>query len=84
LETYSIYYYAQLYAFKNLNKAQTQLTYWNNHSQLPIRIGYIPQEKAPYKVIIGPFRNRQATISFLKRHQLKGFARPAYQLQIFE
>lgn len=81
---FTIYYYAQLYAFRDFEKAQAQQLKWNSHSQLPVRIGFVGQEFAPYKVIIGPFKHRQAATSFLRHHQLKGFARPAHQLQLFE
>ncbi len=81
---YPMLYYAQVYAFRDFNKAQRQQLSWNSRSQLPVRIGFIRQELAPYKVIIGPFRNRQAASTFMKNYQVRGFVRPAHQLQLFE
>jgi len=81
---YQMTYYAQLYAFRNLQNAKKQQLRWKQHNQIPVWVGFTEGEWTPYKVIVGPFKNRQAAAYFLKTNRLKGFPKPAHQLQVFQ
>lgn len=81
---YQLTYYVQLYAFRDFTKAKQQQVRWQQHQQIPVLVGFTEGTHAPYKVIIGPFRNRPAAAYFIKANRLRGFPKPAHQVQVFQ
>lgn len=71
-------HYIQLGAFALLENAQRHQA---RQAQQPTRIGFVVGDLYPYKVLLGPFPNRPATAETIRSRRLKGFPRPASDLQ---
>lgn len=73
-------WYWQLEAFATEANARNQWTYWQQRLRQPVRLGWLDDGIAPWKIVAGPFPSRDASKAFGRSSQLPGFARPGQQL----
>ena len=67
--------YLQLYAFHTFEKAQQQQARWIRQTPYMARIGYLTNDYAPYKVLLGPIPNRQYARQLQQQLTISSFIR---------
>ncbi|MCB0552366.1 MAG: SPOR domain-containing protein [Phaeodactylibacter sp.] len=77
-------YYVQIFAFQEEERAWVQQRYWEKRLSRPIWIAIAPGEPVPYKVLIGPFSQRQEARQFLRSQKLEGFPREQQGLRLYK
>lgn len=77
-------YFLQLYAFKKEARAWRQKSIWEVKVHKKVKVGIVIGQEAPYKVLIGPFKERKAVLNYKNRNQLKGFPREATDIRLYE
>ncbi|MCB0634481.1 MAG: SPOR domain-containing protein [Lewinella sp.] len=65
-------YYLQLFAFRDMDRAQTQQSIYEARLPRPVMIIRVNSSPAPYKVVVGPFSSREAALEFRNWQQLRG------------
>lgn len=75
-------HFVQLYAFKELDKAQRAQGKWSQQLQTPCWIGIVDKDKTPYKLLVGPFRNRSDAEQYRLGSGLKGFSRKGEEVRL--
>jgi len=76
--------YVQLYAFHTFEKARQQQARWIRQTPYTSRIGFVAQDLAPYKVLLGPFPSRQTAKQFQRQLTITSFIRSVEGVQVFE
>jgi|GEM_PF-6895601 len=74
-------YYLQLYAFRRQDFAEAAQAAMSEALDQPVWLAVRPGDTEPYKIMAGPFPSRAAAVRYRKRRQLRGFPRPAEELQ---
>lgn len=77
-------YYLQLHAFLSEARAWERKAYWAGRLPQSIRVGVLPGDGVPYKVLAGPFSTRRQAISFREKNKLAGFPRRQGQIRLYE
>jgi cell division septation protein DedD len=65
-------YYIQLYAFISADRALTQQAIYGDRLAYPVSVKKVNGTHGPYKVIVGPFSDRQTAVQLLRREGLEG------------
>ncbi len=77
-------YFAQLYAFREEARAWAQKQYWEGRLSRRVWVGVAAGEPVPYKVLVGPFGQRQEVRSFLRSKGLNGFPREQSDIRLYK
>ncbi|MCB0572559.1 MAG: SPOR domain-containing protein [Phaeodactylibacter sp.] len=77
-------YYAQLFAFQQEERAWAQQRYWEKRLSYPVLVAIAPGTRGPYKVLVGPFRQKQDARAYLRQQKLQGFPRNDEGLRLYE
>lgn len=77
-------YYAQLYAFREEARAWAQKEHWQARLSEPVWVGVAAGEAVPYKVLVGPFGQRQEARRFLRGKGLNGFPREQGNIRLYK
>jgi hypothetical protein len=73
--TISDHYYLQLSAYDNPRYAKAYFNKIQRRFPETTHMGKTAEQVCPYKILLGPFPGRKASIQFKVKHQLDGFPR---------
>ncbi|MCB0581910.1 MAG: SPOR domain-containing protein [Phaeodactylibacter sp.] len=77
-------YFVQLYAFREEARAWAQKQYWQGRLSQRVWVGVAAGEAVPYKVLVGPFGQRQEARRYLRSERLNGFPREQKDIRLYK
>lgn len=75
-------FYLQRYAFTRRENALRQLRAWPRTETYRCYLAHAPGDRAPYKILVGPFESAEAVRRYRRRNGLNGFPRSEEGLEI--
>lgn len=77
-------YFVQIFAFKEEARAWAQKQYWESRLSRRVWVGVATGEAVPYKVLVGPFGQRQDARRYLRSEGLAGFPREQEDIRLYK
>lgn len=76
--------YLQLGAYRELAHARASRRRYEQRLSRRPRIGHQPGSHAPYKVLLGPFPDRSAVVTYRSRYRLPGYPRQLTGVRLYQ